>query len=109
MTQFNHWPDPGNHWGNPSVMLGQVMEVTRRHDAEIMDLNNRVSGIERAKSGPKPERPAVALLKDLAAFLREVASLKEWIAGALLIVLALKGLVQPGEIKALLLTLAGGG
>lgn len=42
-------------------------------------------------------------------FMKEVATFREWLAGATLIVLALKGALEPAEFKAMLLTFIGSG
>ena len=64
-----------------------------KQDRILFDIHRRVTQVE---ARPK-------LWRKLFDGCREIASLKEWATGALLVALALKGLVSPAEVKALLL------
>lgn len=111
--------DPWHLWaGNPMMILGQVLERTEAANDAIADLrgdvtvikdrltdgHHRMSKIETQMKSPEQKR-----LHWLAAFLREVATAREWLTGAALVVLALKGVFSPAEIKAILLTMFGAG
>lgn len=79
-----------------------------RHDRQIGDLHHHVRTIHDSLSSiqvllSRRRSTAVTLLT---AF-RETVSLKEMIAGGLVVALALKGIVSPGEVKALALSLLG--
>lgn len=73
-----------------------------RHDRRSDDLQMAIAALKAAPATPPQSR----LMLTLSA-MTGVAPLKEWLFGALVILMALKGLVSPAEIKALVFAFWG--
>lgn len=107
--QSNHWPPWG---GDPMMLLGQLLERTDSISETVQDTSGRVTRIEhRLIEGTnrmdqlekKQEPPRFHRL--LLPFLKEVASLKQWLSGGLLVFLFAKGIFSASELKAVALKL----
>lgn len=103
-----------DHWGvgDPMMILGRILERTETTIDAVQEISGRVSRIEHRliqgdermnRIEDKQQSPSQPPWHWLLEFLKEVASFKEWATGALLIALALKGLLSPAEVKAFLL------
>ena len=73
-------------------------------EMQLLNGHHRMNDIERRQKA-KPPGTATHFL----GFLKEVATPKEWLAAVALVVLALKGSFQPGEFKAVILSILGVG
>ena len=69
---------------------------------DLREIKVRLQSVEQRPIVRPPER-----LTQILTLAREVASLKEWLIGAALVALSLKGILSPAEMKSLLLTLFG--
>jgi hypothetical protein len=72
-----------------------------RIEMQLLDGHHRMTEIERRQKAKRGTRTTCL------GFLKQVASLKEWLAGLTLVVLALQGVLAPAEIKATVLTVLG--
>jgi hypothetical protein len=71
---------------------------------EQLDLILRVGEMERKFGKIRP-----SLCLQLLSVLKEIGSIKEWLIGLSLLALLLKGSISPADIKALFLSVHGGG
>lgn len=82
---------------------------TRRHldrqDQQLNQIEQRVIELERRPNVSVLDPPqkhrhwTISMLHDLRSFLRSVGSPREWVFGALIVVLALKGAIAPEEAR----------
>lgn len=112
--------DPWHLWGgNPMMILGTVLERTESLTEHMTELRSDVSEIkgklivgdgrmtqletaQKAQSVPPPHW-TVALIKEV----WKSMSPREWLYGAILVSMAMKGIFTAAEIKAFMLTKFG--
>lgn len=66
--------------------------------ARLIEGDHRMTRIEQSQVS-KPAKLPLAI-----SFAKEVATLKEWVIGAAFVVMAIRGIFQPAEMKALFLS-----
>ena len=66
--------------------------------AHLIEEDHRLTKIENQQS----EKPAK--IPTILAFAKEVATIREWVLGAAVVVMALRGILQPAEVKSLVIS-----
>lgn len=108
-------PLPPNNFDNPPdlpVFMIWVVDHLIKLSSTVAEVNTRlIEGDqrmqrieERQERAPKNQHPLTAAL----AFVREVASPREWAVALALMAGWLKGLINAAEIKAIILAVIGG-
>lgn len=98
-------------------LLTAIWERLAALTDHVMDTNDKVSKIEsrlaqgdsRMADIERRQKINRGSCMGLVLFLKEIASIKEWLAGAALVFLAVRGAMSPGEMKLIILQVLGVG
>ena len=110
MDRFDELPSlsPMNGSASLYLMMGEVREKIVGLDDRFGDLQTEVrSALHMGHKRMDHHERQIRMLsqrKPLLAVAREIASLKEWLIGMIIVIMALKGIISPSEIKALILS-----